>query len=275
MQSPAASFGAFVPPIALICTTFYHSIDEWRAQLALQMIAEARRLSIPFYAVDGSPSPVIERALSEAGAIIVKERDNPGKGKGFAYRTGIQAVLDAVADPSLVLCITEPEKVDLVRFLPSLAARVTSDGSNVILPHRSQPVSWAALPFEQYHSEQLGNRHLFNVARELDPPFSSVPYDWLFGPVLFHRSIAPYYLSYTGAQWDSQMVPYINAWAEGAAAIASVDIEYIHPAVQRAYEEYQSVWSAKRLQQLNVVIPAVEAALRRASAERQAKAGQR
>lgn len=262
--------------IAVVCTTFYQTIDEWRFQLALEMIAEAKKYNVKFYAIDASTNPAVSNAMSEAGAIVVPENtENKGKGKGFAYRFGIQHVLNQHNNQSsnqsthLILCIVEPEKVDFVRFLPQLASHIIqSNDAKILLPKRSK-LSWNSLPFEQYHSEMLGNRHLYNVATNVTPRFTNDEIDWLFGPVVFDHTIAKYYLDYEGSAWDAQIVPYINAWADQATNIQSVEIDYIHPFQQRQHEEFTLEYSSKRLHQLSLIMPIVQKAIEAAAKKRQ------
>jgi hypothetical protein len=76
-------------------------------------------------------------------------------------------------------------------------------------------------------------------------------------------------LRYSGAQWDAQIVPFIHAWRRSHASssrlakklrLASVRIEYRHPAAQTAAEEGVAQWGRKRLMQLSLLEPLIEQA---------------
>ena len=273
------------PRVVLISTTFYPSLSDPRAALALRTAQQARIHSIPLLIVDGSPDEV-QTALRNEGAIVLPEdpASMGGKGKGFAYRYGLRQVLQRA--PALfgaqaedfVVCISEPEKVDFVRFLPALAAQLllptaaAGSAANILLPHRSAD-AFLSLPVEQRHSERFANLHLHNVQRELTPPLSSFPIDYLFGPVLFHCSQYGWWLSHTSPLWDAQIVPYIEAAYSGQGRLLSVEIDYQHPREQTAEEEGKAVWSAKRFMQLEMVVPALEKAMK-AGAANAAKAAQ-
>ena len=263
--------------VVLISTTYYPSINDLRLTLALRTAQQARLHHIPFLIVDGSPDDV-QSALRAEGAIILPENPTAmgGKGKGFAYRYGIRAALErapALFDAEgndFVIAISEPEKVDFVRFLPSISGAIlpsthSSTVPNIILPHRTE-ASFLTVPEEQRHSERFGNAHLHNVQRELTPALTSSPIDYLFGPVVFHASLSSWWLSNTSPVWDAQIAPYIAAAYAGKGRIASINVDYIHPREQTAEEEGKAVWSAKRFMQLQLVIPALEKAMREGAA---------
>ena len=270
------------PRVLLISTTYYHSLSDSRATLALQTARAARTHHVPYIVVDGSPSEDISAALSREGAIVIREDVEAmgGKGKGFAYRYGIRqsmarsTALLPSAGAEYVICISEPEKVDIVRFLPQLAELILPASStpspaapNIVIPARS-PAGFSSLPVEQSHSEQFANSHLSNAARQLDPPFRystqppDQPLDLLFGPVLFHASLAHYWLASSSPLWDAQIVPYIQAAYDGLGRVAGVEVEYRHPPEQTREEEGRVEWSGKRYMQLTLVLPALEKAMR-------------
>ena len=266
--------------VVLISTTSYPSTSDLRFTLALRTAQQARLHSIPLLIIDSS-TPDIQAALRNEGAIVLPEdpASMGGQGKGFAYRYGIRQAMQrapALFGPhadDFVLCISEPEKVDFVRFLPALAARLLPDATagpsstaGVLLPHRSAS-AFLSLPVEQRHSEQFANLHLHNAQRELTPPLSSFPIDYLFGPVLFHCYLSGWWLSNASPLWDAQIVPYIEAAYSGQARLLSVEVDYIHPREQTAEEEGKAVWSAKRFMQLEKVIPALEKAMKAAAAK--------
>ena len=281
MQQQQQPSTASTPRVILISTTYYHSLSDSRASLALQTAQAARIHHVPYIVVDGSPSDDVAAALDKEGAIVVREdvQAMGGKGKGFAYRYGIRqamarsAALFPSAGAEYVLCISEPEKIDIVRLLPQLAsillpaAPAPVDTPNILLPARST-AGFASIPTEQRYSEQFANEHLRNLARQLQPPFtfttqpSDRPLDMLFGPVLFHSSLAPYWLASTSALWDAQIVPYIEAVYAEEGRVVGVEVEYRHPVEQTKEEEGRVEWSGKRYMQLTVVVPALEKAMK-------------
>ena len=265
------------PRVILISTTSYSSLTDLRFRLALRTAAQARLHSIPFLVVDSSPEP-LKAALRSEGALVLP--DDPSQplppGKGFAYRLGIREALRRAptllspASSDFALCISEPEKVDFVRLLPRLSsimlpASLSPSTPNVVLPHRDA-AGFASLPLEQGHSEQFANAHLHNVQRGLGGRMGA-RMDYLFGPVVFHASMARWWLEYGGALWDAQIVPYIEAVHAGEGRVASVEVDYRHPEEQTREEEGVEVWSAKRYMQLQVVVPALEKAFKAGAAK--------
>ena len=291
MQQQRQPSSSLVPRVILISTTYYHSLSDSRASLAQQTAQAARTHRVPYIVVDGSPSADIAAALEREGATVIREdvKAMGGKGKGFAYRFGIReamsrsAALFPAAGAEYVICISEPEKVDIVRFLPQLASILLpatpapANSPNILVPARSTG-GFASVPVEQRYSELFANRHLANLAQQLDPPFAyttqpaNQPLDLLFGPVLFHSSVAHYWLAHTSPLWDAQIVPYIEAAYAGDGRVVGVEVEYRHPAEQTKEEEGRVEWSGKRYMQLTVVVPALEKAMRDGAARAKQKA---
>jgi hypothetical protein len=294
-SSSSSSSSASAPlRLILISTTYYTSQSDPRFLLALDTARAARDAGIVFLVVDGSPDEAITDAIKQAGAVIVKEdaARMGGKGKGFAYRFGIREAMQRAAAlfhpasasasssapfTDFAICISEPEKLDFIRFLPALTslllpAQPSASSPNIIVPHRSA-ASFLTLAIEQTHSELYGNLHLHSLARSVTPAFtaSDVRIDWLFGPVLWRADLSDYWLRNTDTLWPAQICPFIEAVYAGVGRLLSVEVQYVHDVRQKQQEEGRVEWSGKRLFQLNTIFPALETALK-AGAEQARKA---
>lgn len=114
-----------------------------------------------------------------------------------------------------------------------------------------------SLPIEQFHSETYLNLHIQNLARERNLKGLDVDIDWTFGPILLHVKMAPYWLEDDGVLWEAQIRPYVRAWKHDKN-IGSVMCNFLYQQEVKEDEQGVSSYSAKRLYQLNVLIPKLD-----------------
>jgi hypothetical protein len=154
-----------------------------------------------------------------------------------------------------VICFTEPEKVDLMHHMASIAKPVLDGRVDVVVPRRSEDLFRRTYPLAQYHSESFGNLHFDLLAKEFEGfrAEGSQQLDWLFGPFAFNAGLADGWLGYAGTSWDAQMIPYVRGVREQGWRIASVTVDFRHPAVMKEQEEGAAAWTTKRLTQLNLL----------------------
>jgi hypothetical protein len=256
--------------IILISTTAYKDINEYRYLLARKTVQTAKKYKFNIILVDRSNllsgSSLISNSFKEDGAIVIESSGRNCR-KGCAFRLALQAALNFNDNSDKVIVFFEPEKVDFIRFISSLAYSIQLNEYDLILPSRCYPQCFETLPIEQQHSELFGMFHISNIVKELRLNGWPLEVDWFFGPVLFHSKLANFYLQNNSSMWSAHILPQIQAYhyynnKGNPLRIASISINYHHPPVQKSMEEGNIQYSNKRLSQLNTIINNVEKALK-------------
>jgi hypothetical protein len=188
---------------------------------------------------------------------IVSEQTAKGK-KGAALR---EALLIATklpqCTPEALLCWQEPEKDDMVRCWPRVAAHSSEAGSDVVVPAREDSAWKASYPIEQWHSENYANHYMNTAARELGG--WEAPLDWHFGPLAFQVQHASLWLRSEGELWDAQCLPLVEAIKAGLR-VTTVEVDFRASLEMKAEEEGDLGFVEKRLMQINYLDPKIKAA---------------
>lgn len=246
---------------SVVTTTYYPDLSDIRFHLALELCKLAAQHHINLIIVDGSPDhTTIREQFQKAGGgyVHVYQQDTDQYiGKGGSLR---QAILEAtemfkqnnIERKDSVICFTEPEKVDLMNHIHTIAKPILDGKADVVVPTRNDALFRETYPIEQYHSESFGNGHFNLLAKKIDG-FCEQKLDWLFGPFVFKASLASNWFNYTGTSWDAQMIPYVRGVKNNHWRIMPVTVDFKHPRQMKEQEEGDSVWTNKRLHQLNLL----------------------
>lgn len=178
--------------------------------------------------------------------------------KGSALREALSIATQLPeCTPETLLLWQEPEKDDMVRSWPAVAAHATESCSDVVVPSRRE-ASWKeTYPIEQWHSEQYANHYMNLAARELGG--FTLPLDWHFGPIAFRAKHAKLWLDSDGELWDAQCLPVVAAVKSGLK-VSSVDVDFRASLAMKAEEEGDLNFVEKRLMQINFLDPKIKAA---------------
>lgn len=147
---------------------------------------------------------------------------------------------------------TEPEKYGLIKktFLQKMIAGLRKNEMDVMVPRRLSKKSYPRLQAGLETKANIKAKRLmgkkFNQSGELDL--------W-FGPKMFNRTGARFFLNYKGRldKWDSIIKPVLEAW-QGGKRVSSVDIDYKHDFLQTSAEEKDKVMKKKRMEQYKLVL---------------------
>lgn len=223
--------------VVIATTTMYKGLKDHRAQVALRTIQQAVRHEHKIVVVDNSP-PGVKDMLTGAGAFVFQDEGNTmGQGRRQAIRLALKVPgLDFVA-------WIEPEKDTVVQYLKSMTRH------DITVPRRASLSTYPAL---QQCAENFGNEAFhIRTKRALDM--------W-FGPRVFHRSAAKFFLEYDGKygdKWDSIFIPVVRAIATGVE-VGEELVDFTYSAEQLAAETGSFEMVQKRLEQLNNLIPAID-----------------
>lgn len=215
--------------ILLVTTTFYKSTGELRFELALETVKRAREEGHRVLIIDGSPDSKIRSAFHEYGARVILQKE---QGIGPIRR---QLFDEAFSWHDGLIFWTEPEKSDLVRFIPDIVRPIIEDRCDISIPVRSER-SWQSYPKFQRESEATANLvYKESTGIEADP---------MFGPVAINQRALPYFASCRPGEFDVgdnyiQHVAPLVAVLEGNAKILSpgVEVDFQYPSAQREEED--------------------------------------
>lgn len=224
--------------VILATTTSYRSTADIRYQLALKTVRLARLHGYYMVIVDASEGDFAIKRMSRLGATVFSQhRPGIGASRRQVFFYAREKVIQ-IGIP--VIIWLEPEKYDLIQWIPRLIEPIEHGVADIVLMARTE-TSWQTYPAFQRVSEERINA-LYNSV--MGRYAGSVPFDPAAGPVAFRSQFAKYFTR-TDGRLLTPPVPdtYITHYApmiavcEGGARLASVPIDFKYPHRQRAIEE--------------------------------------
>ena len=218
--------------IGVLTTTFYRSPGELRYQMAQRTITKAIAAGHPVIVVDGSPDDGISQSFRKVGAMVFKQQARgmgPSRRELFTH-AGKPEIYDAGL-PDVFVWL-EPEREDLVRWLPMIAKPIQDGEADIVIPERTE-TSWASYPAFQIESEQTVNQVYAAVTGRRD--------DMTFGPLAFPFALSSLFGDcnperYGGYDTYIQQIAAMEAMARGCR-VWSVPVDFIYPPEQKQEEE--------------------------------------
>jgi len=223
--------------IVVATTTFYPLDSESskiRACLAIDLMKKVKEKGYPLVVAEDGSSSEFLNLLKENNVEYVFQTE---KGLGAGKRL---AISEACKLGDIILLL-EPEKSPLIDFAEDLCKPLLSGEADLVIPKRK---SLSSYPLFQQKSETLLNDFWKNV--------TGTDLDIDFGPRVMTKETAQYFLSYNGTfgdRWESIFLPVIDAIRDNKKVL-SVEVDYIHPKVQRENEEENIDFDLKRVDQL-------------------------
>lgn len=236
--------------IAVLTTTSYRSKAETRFHLAAQMMGNAIAVGHSVIVVDGSPDPTVAESFRRIGAVVFPQTAQgmgPSRRELFALAANPRTYGSSAALPAYLIWI-EPEKADLVRWIPNILDLVRRDEADIVIPARTRE-SYMSCPTFQAQSEQAVNAVYAEVTGK--------PFDVMFGPVAFRQDMLPFFTNcnpkerYNAHDTYIQHVAPMEAMAAGCRVV-SIPVDFFYPLAQETEEEssLSTAMRAKRKRQL-------------------------
>jgi hypothetical protein len=221
----------------LIIPIFYTDVD-YRFNLFNQLLH-----NIPSFCkliiIDSSPKFMQDKIIKLINKEnILYEYLDQIHGKGGAIRKGIQLALN-ISSSQDIIGFQEPEKVNMLLKYNDLLKNIPLN--SLCIPKRDSK-SFMSSPKEQYHIEKFINYFMTQI--------TGFDYDWTFGPILFHKNCAEYFLESNEKKWDSQIGPVIQI-SKTNINIIEIKVDFIYSKEQKNNEENNINYIEKRLQQAN------------------------
>lgn len=236
--------------ILLLTTTFYPSKDVLRYKIALKTISNAINAGYKILVLDDSPYEAhIPEEFEKLGAIVFKQTEKGlGNSKREIFSLGKR---ECESNGYKAVLWLEPEKDDIVRFIPHIAEPIIKNQADISIPFRTE-ISWNSYPFFQIQSEREGNLALAKILNRSD-------LDCYFGPIAYSKDSIKYILNMkpvdigNGKIIDNYIPQYTTTLAlRYGARIASVPVDFLYNPKQK-YEEdvaMKDEFINKRKQQL-------------------------
>ncbi len=231
--------------VTILTTTLYQQVTEIRFHLACQLVGNAIAAGYDVVVVDGSVDSAISHALVKIGSRVHRQAGENGMGN---QKRELFNMVANTGNETDIFLWTEPEKADIIRWIPKIVAPIQRGEADLVIPDRTQ-ASYASYPAFQVKSE-----------RQINAVFTEVTgknFDVAFGPVAFGRRVLSYFAECYPARRFGVADNYIQDTArmEAMAAgyrIVSVPVDFFYPPAQKVEEETTlfEVMREKRQRQL-------------------------
>ena len=210
--------------------------------MALKFFNNADQLGVRCVVLDGgSNENFLEEAKKFSNVEIIVDSS---LGMGEGRRAALEAAMGE-NKASFFLWI-EPEKDDLIneKDLGKMIADLRENKADIIVPRRE---SKETMPEFQAWIENRANKKAMEIAGVGREEAKEV-WDLWFGPKMFNREGAKYFLEYKGKldKWDSIIKPVLNAYQDGKR-VSSVDVNYKYDISQKESEEKDREMKKKRI----------------------------
>ena len=157
--------------------------DKTRGDSALQMIALAQSFDYSLFVIDSEASEPFTQELINLEIKRFAEKPggmSAGRQQGFKEASGTTGI-DFV-------CWIEPEKIDLINFMPDLVKPLTTGEADIVVPKRREKEFIDTYPGYQVDSEKKANRLWNNMLKKFGIlPENSEELDVLFGPKIYRN----------------------------------------------------------------------------------------
>jgi hypothetical protein len=224
--------------IIIATTTFYNCenpADKLRSELSFQTFSEIKKKGFGLIIIDsGSSKEHIHKMQGMNLNFVLQDK----KGMGVERR---QVIAEAQKQGSIIVWM-EPEKCPFVQYIEYLAQELIDQKAEIIVPKRT---SLASYPLFQQKTEETLNLFYKNI--------TGIDLDICFGPKIFTKEAADYFLKYDGSfgdRWESVFIPVYLALKDNKKVISSI-VNYVHPEVQTVFEAGNKDFDLKRIDQLN------------------------
>lgn len=243
--------------LAIATCTFYQSLNESRFQLALRTLQGAVEREIPVALVDGGSSPEVLRAFNDFNHRLrrIHVFAQEEKTLGSAWRQAIREAYRLSVGAGVLR--TEPEKYTFLDVVDEVTSPILEGAADIVIGDRR--ANFDSFPKIQQYSELFADHYVSDLlGRDID----------LFaGPSAIGPRAIRLFLDYVPENhakdsWDGMHIPVLRAMAQ-RLRVLNVPSSYVHPPEMKRMEEGDLEMNAKRLRQLNEVLPIVEAEVRR------------
>ncbi len=233
--------------LIIFTTTFYKEDDtsKIREKLALKFFENADKLEIKTVVIDGGSNSSFLNKLEEYENIKLVQKTDLSMGESRRHALNEAIKISQNNTPTNYLW-AEPEKWSLLceNNISDMINILRKGNADIVVPERKNKNS---MPKFQSWIESRANK---KASDKLDKI-----YDLWFGPKMFNKAGAQYFLNYKSDldKWDSIIKPVINAYSDNKK-ISSVPVSFDYDESEKLYEENNRELKQKRLNQYSSIL---------------------
>ncbi len=237
---PVAVFTAWQP--SAVRAQMSENVFKARIMCAQEFLRSVRSVTPHVVVVTDSLSEPLARQTG------VQTMQMENQNTGATRRAALSAALALVPEegPS-ALVWSEPEKIEIGKFLKIITQPVLEGAADLIIPRRADMASY---PSWQVSWEATGNAMCSTVLGQ--------EFDYFFGPRVLNKRAASYFLNYPGTQqvsdaWDCVYSPLVDCKYAGLK-FGEVVIDFSYPSVQRDAEREDMSMLPRRTKTLDLIV---------------------
>lgn len=234
----------------IVCITTFrqgdmtNQVENVRAKVYHDTVLEISKAGLQSLAVYIDTQKQYLEFLQNLNVITVRQKS---KGMGNIRR---EAINEAILRFPWVnyFCWLEPEKPDIIKFIPPLVNKMERDKTDLGIFNRKDMSSY---PPEQ--------SHYYQFCRAAATQFVGFDFDYAFGPMIITRLSTPYFMDYNGEygdKWDSILIPRLRI-IKSELTVSVLPIDFKNDKRMTRVESGNPAMILKRLEQFNNVIPSL------------------
>jgi hypothetical protein len=216
-------------------------VEYVRSIVALETASNLLSLKIPSMWIYSDCQDFYLKELASRQVRLIQQT---GNGMGCVRREAMNVALSLYPNASYLIWI-EPEKPDMVRFVLPTVAKMYEQSALLGLFNR--------VSYESYPKEQA---LYYQFVRTVASHLIGYDLDYGFGPMVVHRNVLPYFLTYNskyGDEWDSILIPRLHI-IKDRIPIAIQEIDFINDLRMTEVESGNMDIVLKRIHQINNVV---------------------
>jgi hypothetical protein len=234
----------------VVCVTTFRQgstdnvVERVRSEVFLDTAKNMQKIGLPLVASFTETEGRFRSSLERAGVILVEQQ---ATGMGNIRREAMANAYSLFPNATYY-CWLEPEKPDMVRFIPSMIRIMLQEQSVLGLFNRSE--------MRSYPAEQA---YYYLFCRVVATKLVGFDLDYAFGPMVISRATVRYFLEYQGEygdKWDAILIPRLRIIKQGAG-LSLLPVDFRNDPRMTAVESGNPILILKRLEQFNNVIPSL------------------
>jgi hypothetical protein len=234
----------------VVCLTTFRQgraddpVERTRADVFLDTARKMKKFGLPLITSFIETDRRLCESLERLGVMLVEQR---AAGMGNIRREILSTACSLVPNAAYY-CWLEPEKPDIVRYIPLMIERMLQQRSILGLFNRSE--------MQSYPAEQA---YYYLFCRAVATKLIGFDLDYAFGPMVMSPAAVRHFLEYNGEygdKWDAILVPRLRIINQ-RAGFSLLPVSFRNDPRMTSVESGNPTIILKRLQQFNNIVPSL------------------